>query len=213
MDTRSLRLPGAASGRWVAILAGLVLVAPVVAIAVRQPDREPSTCGPTAVAGAQPSRDGAVVAAARYATLLAELFALSPDDARRVVGDVASEASRPALSAAVDVELTPLQRQAAKLPGTTVFRQSVLATRVGSYTASHARVTVWVLQVMAQAGQPANPVASFSLVTVDMLWERQGWRLDRPEERDGPAPLLSGRPASADELEASLRGFDEWRPR
>jgi len=181
------------------------------------------TPGPARVDRTTRSTDGAVAAAVDYATLLARLFPLDRARAREVVADVASAAHRPALLAAVDAELVPLQSQAGELPGSMVYRQSVLATRVLSVTSAddpadvaRARVAVWALFTVGQsgerAGERANPLATFTTLTLDLVFERGAWRLDGTTQRAGPTPLLDGRPQLADEFDRALDGFTDWRP-
>src|SRR5687767_7655442 len=94
-----------------------------------------------------------VAAAVECATLLARMFPLDASQARALATEAASDAYRPHMVAAVDTELVPLQRRAARLPGSTSYRQAVLATRVDAYDASakpgatgdRARVSVWTL--------------------------------------------------------------------
>ena len=78
---------------------------------------------------------------------------------------------------------------AAGLPGSTVYRQSVLATRLESYGPVRARVSVWVLATVGQSGGRAgarvNPVASFATFTLELAWERAAWRLDGTGQRPG----------------------------
>jgi hypothetical protein len=169
------------------------------------------------------SVDGAVAAAVDYATLLARLFPLDRDRARQMAADVASAANRPALLAAVDAELVPLQAQAAALPGATVYRQSVLATRVQSVEpagdpseAVRARVAVWALFIVGQSGErvgaQTNPLATFTTLTLDLVFERDAWRLDGTTQRVGPTPLLDGRPQAVDDFDRALDSFTDWRP-
>jgi len=169
-----------------------------------------------------PSRAGALSAAAQSATLLSRLLPLEPAQARRVAADVAAEGYRRALVAAVDTELAPLQRQIAGLPGA-LYRQSVLATRLDSYptswAAGRARVSLWLLFMVGLgseaadgAGERTNAVARFATVSLDLVWERNGWRLSGVDQRPGPTPLLDGVPQSAAELAAALAGFADWRP-
>jgi len=178
-----------------------------------------TVAGPAVAGGAGRgvrSRDGAVAAGVEYATLLARLFPADRQEAEQAVADAASAGYRPVLVAAVARQLVPLQRQAAALPGATVYRQSVLATRLDSYRVDRARVSVWVLATVAQTGQQtgtrANPVASFATFVLELVWERAAWRLDGTGQRPGPTPLLDGSPQPAGEFEAGLDGFTDWRP-
>ncbi|HYT09422.1 MAG TPA: hypothetical protein VEL73_02050 [Mycobacteriales bacterium] len=200
---------------------GLVVVLVVTVVLVWESRRDPD--GPrSAVAQATAqldgasarSREGAVGAAAGYATLLARSLPAGADRARRVAAEAASDAYRPALLAAVDRDLVPVQRRAGSLPGRTLYRQAVLATRADRVDerGGRARVAVWLLSMLGQTGQPANPLASFTTVRLDLVWERSGWRLDGVSETAGPTPLLDGAPQPVDEVAAALEGFSDWRP-
>jgi len=192
----------------------------VTGVLVDRPSAPGVTGAGPAVAGSAGrgvrSRDGAVAAGVEYATMLARLFPADRTRAEHAVADAASAAYRQVLVAAVARQLVPLQRQAAALPGATVYRQSVLATRLDTYQADRARVSVWVLATVAQTGQQtgarANPVASFATFGMELVWERAAWRLNGTGQQPGPTPLLDGQPQPAGEFEAGLDGFTAWRP-
>ena len=160
----------------------------------------------------EPSRDDALDAGVRYATLMAELFPLDPVEAKAMVDDVASRAYVPALSAAIETELVPLQQQVAGLAGRPVYRQSVLAAKLVSHAPPRAEVSAWVMLVAGQAGVDSNAMATFSTITVGLVLEDDGWRLDRTSETPGPSPLLRDAPSTVDALVARLDGFADWRP-
>jgi hypothetical protein len=238
MTPTGLQVPGARAGRRVVGVVALVSVAAfglgVVMAGTRGSGAAKQgapvvVAGPSVVASAgreDRSRDGALAKAVQYATLLSRLFPMDPARARRLAADAASDAFRPGLVTAVDAELVPLQRKLAKLPGATAHRQSVLATRVDSYSdrpadAGRARVSVWVMLTLGQhtesgaadrADEQANAVASFGTVVLDLVWERGAWRLDGTAQRPGPTPLLDGRPQTTDEFSGALAGFADWRP-
>lgn len=191
----------------------------------RVPDAAQTAAAPCAarVDRTNAREDGAVAAAADYATLLARLLPLDRGQARRVVADVASANHWAALVAAVDAELAPLQAKAASLPGSTLYRQSVLATRVLSMTppngitdAPRARVAVWTLVTIgrskAREAAQSNPLARFMTLNLDLVYERGAWRLDRTTQQVGPTPLLDGEPQPAEDLGRALDGFTDWRP-
>jgi hypothetical protein len=168
------------------------------------------------------SRAGALSAAAESTTLLTRMLPMDADEARRVAADVASDAYRAVLVAAVDTELLPLQWQMAGLPGP-LHRQSVLASRMESYAASsdmgRARVSVWLLFTVGLneesadgAAERTNAVGRFVTVSVDLVWQRGQWRLDAVTQRPGPTPLLDGAPQTARDFAAALAGFADWRP-
>jgi len=164
-------------------------------------------------AAAGPSSQSAVEAAAGYATVMAQLFPMPPDQAEAVLAADASDGYRATLTQSVDTVLLPLQQQVAELAGNPVYRESVLATRVVSYVAPRAEVTVWVMVVAGQSGVADNAVCSFELVDLQLVWQRGAWRIDGTSEQPGPSPQLSGAPTSVDQLVASLAGFNDWRPR
>jgi hypothetical protein len=158
------------------------------------------------------SQQQAMDAAVGYATVMAQLFPLTPDGARAVLAGDASDAYRATLVQAVDDVVVPLQQQMAVLAGQPMFRQSVLAAKLVSYTAGRARVSAWVMAVAGQTGVADNAVGSFSIVTVDVVFERGGWRLDRSDEQPGPSPQMTGAPTSVDVLVGRLAGYSDWRP-
>jgi hypothetical protein len=203
------------------VLAGLAAAAGFLAGVLADRPSAPgvTVAGPAVTGGADRavrSRDGAVAAGVEYATLLARLFPADRARAEQAAADAASAGYRVVLVAAVARQLVPLQRQAAGLPGSTVYRQSVLATRLDTYGPDRARVSVWVLATLAQTGgqvgQQANPVASFATYDLEVVWERAAWRLDGTGQRPGPTPLLDGAPQPAGDFEAALDGFTDWRP-
>jgi hypothetical protein len=181
----------------------------------------------TPVVGVEPdrtshSRAGAVSAAAGYATILARIFPLDAARARSVVADAASDDARVDMVAAVDAKLVPLQQQAAGMGGATTYRQAVLAVRVESVTETRAAVYVWTLLTVTQTPQPgesysadeeANAIGSFARVHLDLLWERGAWRIDNSTTLAGPTPLIDGTPDTGNQLNATLAGFTDWRPR
>ena len=148
----------------------------------------------------------------RDATLMARLFPLDATAARAVVDEVATDAYRPALAAAIDAELVPLQRQVAALAGRPIYRQSVLAARLAAYALPRAQVSAWVMLIAGQAGVNDNAAATFATVTVDLIFEGGAWRLDHTGEAPGPSPQVRDAPSSVDALTTRLDGFADWRP-
>jgi hypothetical protein len=159
------------------------------------------------------SSQAAVEAAAGYATVMAQLFPLDADTARGVLAGDASDAYRTTLVQAADTDLIPLQQQMATLSGRPVFRQSVLASKVVSYTPTRAQVSDWVMLIAGQAGVADNAVSTFSTVTLDLVFERGAWKIDRSAEQPGPSPQMTGAPTAVDILVGRLAGFNDWRPR
>jgi hypothetical protein len=172
------------------------------------------------------TRDGAVAAAAQYASLLAQVWPMAAAQARARLADAATAAYRPRLVAAVSAQLVPMRAQAAALGGRTTYRQSVLATHLdadnsitdtSSQPAAVARVSVWTVLTIAQTGpapdtDDANANGAFFTTWLDLLYERGAWRLTASTDRPGPTPLIEGTPSTGTQMTHQLNGFHDWRP-
>lgn len=170
------------------------------------------------------TQDGAVAAAARYATLLQRMFPLPPEQARAVAADAAADSFRDRLVAGVDSSVVPLQQQAAAFPGKTTYRQAVLATKVtGIYIDApgrpsgygRARIDVWTLLTISQTGRTpngdtANATGTFTTIALGLVWQRGAWRIEDLTELLGPTPLIDGTPATGQEFDHELQGFTAW---
>ena len=173
-----------------------------------------------------PTRDGAVAAAAQYASLLAQVWPLSAAQARTTLADAATTAYQPRLVAAVSAQLVPMQAQATSLGGRTIYRQSVLATHLDTYPTTTAtstpptevaRVSVWTVLTIAHTGpatdaDPVNANAVFFTSQLDLLYERGAWRLCASTDHAGPTPLVEGTPSTGTQMARQLNGFHDWRP-
>ena len=71
-----------------------------------------------------------------------------------------------------------------------------------------ARVSVWHVGILSQAGV-APPQAGWAVSVVDLVWERDDWKLEQESVTAGPAPILdaSAAPVTSEQLEAALDGF------
>jgi hypothetical protein len=230
----------------VALVAGVLLLRlvttdagePTVATTSEQPQllAVPGSGAPTADETSAPprphgasrtsrTRAGAVAAGTEYATLLSRLWPLSPAQARAVVADAATEDKRDGLVRSVDRQLVPLQEQARGLGGTTIYRQAVLATKLGGYHEPEgkgryrAQVSVWLLLTVTRTTAPdAEPSGvpdaqgTFSTVRMELVWERGAWRLADDATTEGPSPAVEGDAVTGQELDRQLSGFEDWRP-
>jgi len=172
----------------------------------------PAAVGPSPAAPDTQTEPQALAAGVADATLMARLFPLDPAAARAVLAQVASDAYRDQLVAAVAAELVPLQTQVAGLAGHPIYRESVLAAEVASYAPPRAQVGAWVMLTAGQAGVDDNATATFATVTVELVFEHDAWKLDQTSEAPGPSPEVSDAPSSVDSLVARLDGFADWRP-
>ena len=177
-----------------------------------RPRVAPAVVGPAAAAPGAETEPQALGAGVADATLMARLFPLDPAAARAVLAQVASDAYRDDLVAAVAAELVPLQQQVAGLAGTPIYRESVLAAQVGAYAPPRAQVAAWVMVIAGQAGIDDNATATFATVTVELVFEHGAWKLADTSAQPGPSPEVSDAPSSVDSLVARLDGFADWRP-
>lgn len=173
------------------------------------------------------TREGAVAAAAQYASLLAQVWPMATAQARAQLADAATAAYRARLVAAVSAQLVPMQDQATALGGRTTYRQSVLATHLDLYpatgdtspkAAAMAQVSVWTVLTIAQTGtapnaDAANANGAFFTSQLDLRYERGAWRLAASTDHPGPTPLVDGTPSTGTQMTHQLNGFHDWRPR
>ncbi|GMU78503.1 MAG: hypothetical protein AMXMBFR46_12980 [Acidimicrobiia bacterium] len=82
-----------------------------------------------------------------------------------------------------------------------VFAELPLTARVVRVDSTRARVAVWSVLVVAVPDRGA-PRQAWRTVTVDLVWEREDWRVDGWDAEAGPTPLLDthGPIATAEEL-------------
>lgn len=209
-----LRRRALAAAACAGVLAVIVAVTVNIPAGRTRPARP--AVAPTAVragAGADAqSQPRALDAGVGYATLMARLFPLDAAAARAVLAGAASDGYRQELTAAVDAQLVPLQRQVARLAGRPIYRQAVLAADVVSYVPPRAQVAAWVMLTAGQAEVNDNATATFATVTVDVVFQHDAWKLDHTSEQPGPSPEVRDAPASVDSFASRLDGFADWRP-
>lgn len=129
---------------------------------------------------------------------------LPAPDAEAALRDTASRASADGLMATLQADLT---RLAAGYPGgTTRVWVGPLAARESAVNANRARVEIWFCRVVAPPGRPVY--AEWPLGRLDLVWERDAWRLDGFDEVLGPRPVaLPGETGAAPEIASALKGF------
>jgi hypothetical protein len=149
-------------------------------------------------------RETATAAARRIVVTFATYPAVPLAEAEASLRGMASIEAMDHLVGELDAELA---RLAAGYPGgpTRVWHGVLATSETGSD--DHARhVQVWFARVVAP---PARPVyVEWRLASLDLLWERDGWRLNRFDERAGPRPLaLPGTADSAEVILSTVGGF------
>lgn len=164
--------------------------------------------------GSAPTRDGAVAAAVAFVTDGQVLLNLDPLDAERRIRDHAATDT-------ADAQVDDLRRLWANIhralaggTGPIRYWQAALATRVEAFTPDRAQVSVWHVGVLSRTGV-APPQAGWAVSRVDLVWERDDWRLVQETVSAGPAPVLdaSAAPATSEAFEAALAGFTRQEAR
>ena len=171
--------------------------------------------GPTrtehgAPAGFSHDIDGAMAAARAFVCSGSELLSVDPLAAEDAIRQMASSASGDEQTTAALARLGALRDRLSAGSGPIALYQAVLAARVETFTDERARIALWNVGVLSRDGV-APPQASWSVSTLDLVWERNDWHLDHETVVAGPAPVLdnSTAPATATQFDAALDGFKE----
>lgn len=163
-----------------------------------------------ATAGFAQDRAGARDAAVAYTAHLSQrLLYLEPADAEAAVRAVAAAASVDTLVADTRASLAAARGPLAAGTGATWWAVRPLAAKVEAYSPQRARVSVWLVRVLARQGV-AVPQSSWATETVELVWENGDWRLWSDTTTAGPSPVLDGSalPVSAAQLDRELDGFE-----
>lgn len=208
----------------IAVTAGIVITAAVmVRLGVpspgqgaRQPVRPVGTARTpgTVPVGHARTRDGAVVAATDYTTLLAGPLILEPERYRRAERAIAAPSAGDRIAAdgeqtiAAVEESTHASAEAGR--GTrVVVRYVPIAYRVAVYDGSGATISVWGLWLVAER-DTLPPTQTWSTTALTLEWARGDWKLTSSTTSPGPTPQL-GQPAVASPaLPPQLTDFEEY---
>lgn len=176
----------------------------------------PASVGPHATSAGMPvgyarSRAGVLAAATtlvRQGQAIFEMDAAARDEALRAV----------AATQAADVWvaeqhhwLADMDRIAQHSQAPVTWQVRVLATRVDAFTRARARVSLWRVGILSTEGFVA-PVATYSIVTDEFVWQDGDWKLWSETQQPGPTPVVSPneRPASPKELHDALDGYEPY---
>jgi hypothetical protein len=158
--------------------------------------------------GFAPTREGAVAAAVAFVTGGQALLDMDPVEAEQTVREQATAAT-------ADDQIADLRRLWATIhlaleggTGPVRYWQAALATRIDHFAPPRARVSIWHVGVLSRAGI-APPQAGWAVSVVDLVWERDDWKLEHEAVTAGPAPMLdaSAVPVTSEQLDAALDGF------
>lgn len=172
--------------------------------------------GPTAVVEGVPvgfarTEAGAVAAAASFVCTGQALLDMSPQSAERAIRELAAAASADELVSGHLDQLAGAREVLAAGNGPIVYRQSAIAWRVQAYDRNRARVAIWNVGVLSREGV-APPQAGWATSVVDLVWERDDWRVWGETVTPGPTPIAddSDAPATSAELHSGLDGFTDF---
>ena len=192
---------GLAAGRALTSSAGPETDA--AAVSDSQDDASPSRDeAPEAPATGFPhTRDGAVEAATAYGLALDAPLLLDPSRRSALLGDIASDAARAELESTLargaDLIVTNLGLTDDRIsePGF-VWRVVPGGWQVRSYDGTRATVAIWATGVVLADGRPLA-MPEWRTTEVELVWERDDWRLIAFATTPGPAPSLAGDASTA----------------
>jgi hypothetical protein len=153
-----------------------------------------SPAGTAAAEGVGFARDaaGAVAAATSYQLTLGDLHVALDDTARDdVVRRVAASSALEELSAALARGAEATRAGGLDAAAVALQRQVPLGYDLIRFTPERATVDLWAVQVLS-LGDAVPLEARYGTVTVELVWERDDWRLVRFASTEGPTPELQG---------------------
>ena len=189
----------------VAAMVGLVVIARSLPARGRAaPPTPPAAPGATTPAPVAAPVQTARATANRILATYASYPTLSAADAEKSVRELASGAAADRLAADLRADLA---RLAAGYPGgATRVWVGPLAVREKVMSPVERREEVWFARVVAPPGR--DVYAEWRLATLELIWERDGWRLNTFDEVAGPQPAVPpGSPDPSAEILTRLGGF------
>jgi hypothetical protein len=197
-----------------------VLVAGLIGAGLRSMlvSAPPEPAAGTAAPGASPVRHksarsaaGAVDAATTFVRQGQRIFDLAPDQRGAALRALAARSAADGYVAQQTRHLAELDGIAQRGQGPLTWDVTPLATRVDALTRTRARVEVWRLGVLSIEGLTA-PLAEYTTVAYELVWEDGGWRVWSETQTAGPSPMAhpEATPSSPAEWRAALTGFERY---
>lgn len=154
---------------------------------------------------------GAVAAAAAFVCTGQQLVDMTDEEVDTFLRERVTSADTDRVVADHQRDLAALREALDAGSGPVVYRQGVLAHRVEYFDDEEATVAIWHVGVLARL-DVAPPQAGWMISTVDLRWERGGWKVAGEVAVPGPAPILNDSvpPATADQLLDDLEGFTDF---
>lgn len=164
--------------------------------------------------GFERTEAGAVAAAASFVCTGQALLDMDPLSAEDAVRELSAAASVDELLRRHLSQLEAAREVLSPGTGPIVFRQSAIAWRVEAYDDDRARIAIWSVGVLSRDGV-APPQASWSTSVVELVWERDDWRVWGESISPGPTPILddSDAPSTSAQLDDALAGFTDFGAR
>jgi hypothetical protein len=165
------------------------------------------------------SQQGAVAAAANYATALASDRILDQAWRRAAIDTLAAPEARARLQRTFDQAVAELRGAlgvtgAAAQGAQVLLRVTPVGWRVGEYSNRAATVAIWVTSVGGSIGGAQGPVPireGWGTTTVDLRWVDNDWKLVESVTRDGPVPIADvAPPTAAPQLVSEADTFKEF---
>lgn len=162
-------------------------------------------------AGFDRTRDGAVVAAAAFVCNGQALLDLDPLAVEEALREVSASSSADGIVVRHLEQLEGVREVLSAGSGPIVFRQSAVAWRVEAFDEDRARVSIWSVGVLSRDGV-APPQSGWSTSVVELVWERDSWRVWGETVTPGPTPIAddSDAPATSAQLSVALEGFTDF---
>jgi hypothetical protein len=154
---------------------------------------------------------GALAAATTYVRQGQRLFDMAPDQRSTALQNLAARGAAAEFVADETAQLTELDGVATRGQGHLTWDVIVLATRTDAYTPPRARVSVWRVGILSIDGLTA-PLAEWTTVVYDLVWERADWRVWAETQSPGPTPIPhpAETASTPDSLRTSLAGFARY---
>jgi hypothetical protein len=175
------------------------------------PTTSSSVPGQTLATADQRTEQGAIAAAAAFVCTGQRLVDMTADEVETFLRQRVTRAAADRVVKDHLRDIQALRDALGRGSGPIVYREAVVAHRVDSFGENEARVAIWHVGVLARL-DVAPPQAGWMISTVDLRWERGGWKVVDEIAVPGPAPILndSVAPATADELVNDLDGFTDF---
>jgi hypothetical protein len=188
---------------------------PLVAVAMTSQPGE--SVGPTEDRDGVPlgwrnSIAGAEAAATAYVAVTGRVSRSGPLQRRDMLLSMASASYGPSLVDRVGVQLNDLLYRMGDKGWSTsgmVWVEYPLSVRSESNGEGRVRVGIWSVTVFALPGGSVSRQVWRSS-TLDLVWERQDWKVDRWEAKEGPVPAPAPEARLADS--AGIAEVARWRP-